>query len=420
MRVTIVKDAHGTECVHRAGCADIKKRGNRAGEAWTADFANLEELYASYWDCIADEAVGNRQYPTLRHAYYAWQGEFNVLPCADELASMDDPDAEPQPEGSKGEDRKMDATAYKAHRTNAMRNPDAMEECLRAHGVTEIPAARTARIKLHDEHCKPEGAEETSQPAPESDEDRKARHDAKAVRDADRAAQEADEKAAAARRRTRKAAPRPITPTEPEPQPDAKPEPPALGVPYAPLAKVGRNMVATCPECGKTFVEKFDKNGEQTTQHYAEHYAETHTAQPESKPEPASKPRTRKAASKPAPKAEEPAKPSGRGRKPQAKPEPAKPTARGRKPAAPQPQPQPQANGTSPRTSKQELARELVNLVAEHFAGRDAGELERVSYWLRSLPVGNPELEGTVGGHLRWWPKSLPRPVGAGWVAPQE
>jgi hypothetical protein len=384
MRVTIVKDAHGVECVHRAGCADIKKRGNRVSEAWTADFATLEELYASYWDCIADESVPD-PYPTLRHAYYAWQGEFNVLPCASGLEEMNDPDADPQPEGSKGEEKKMDAATYKTHRISVMRKPEEMAKCLAEHGVTEVPAQRQAQIKLHDSLCKADAdAPETSQPTPDPE-----------------PAQPVPP------RRGRKAAPK----ADAEPQPDAKPEPPELGIPYAPLTKQGRNTVATCPECGKTFVEKFGKDGEQTTQHYAEHYATAHKAsepQPEPQPEPAK--RTRKAAPKP----QEPAEPAKRSRKPAAKQEPAKPATRGRKPAASEPKPE--ANGTSTREHKQALARSLADLVAGHFAGANAADKAQLAYWLHSLPTG-PQAEGAEGPHNRYFPKGLPRPQTADWQA---
>ena len=49
-----------------------------------------------------------------------------------------------------------------------------------------------------------------------------------------------------------------------------------LGIPYAPLAVKGRNLVATCPECGRTFVEKADAQGELTTDNYGAHYVAEH------------------------------------------------------------------------------------------------------------------------------------------------
>jgi len=413
-------------------------------EAWTADFANLEELYASYWDCIADEAVANdpETYPTLRHVYYAWTGEFDVKPCANALDEMQDPDAQPaQPEGSKGEESpKMDTTQHKAHRTNAMRNPEAMEECLRAHGVENIPTARQARIKLHDSLCKPDAdasePEATSQPTsePEPAQPTPPRRRSPKAKPEPQPEPKAEEPCTYKRSGKhcigiaghegshvmRGATEVPEAKPEPKPQPDLREH----SVPFVPLVKKGRNLVATCPACGKSFVEKVDKVGEQTTQHYAEHYSQAHPFLGETaKPQPESKPQPRTRTRKAAPKAEEPAKPQTRGRKAQPKPEPAKPATRGRKPAAGKPatsEPKAAANGTSPHVRKQAMARAIVNLVAEHFADASAADKEKISYWLRNLPTGNPDLPGCVGGHLRYWPESLPRPVGIGWHAPAE
>jgi hypothetical protein len=96
MELTIVKDSHGQEHVHKAGCADLRKRskGYRAQDAWTHDWDSLEAMYLDYWcNGIAEEAVAAGDYPTVRHCVYAWTGEFTVHPCVD-LPEMPDPDAD--------------------------------------------------------------------------------------------------------------------------------------------------------------------------------------------------------------------------------------------------------------------------------------------------------------------------------------
>jgi hypothetical protein len=101
MKITVAK-RNGLEEVHAAGCRDLKNRRGRGWgsdrEDWNLDVANLGELYASYWDCIADEAVAEGTYPTLEAAHWAWRGEFKVLPCAGQLPEMDEPGtASPEP-----------------------------------------------------------------------------------------------------------------------------------------------------------------------------------------------------------------------------------------------------------------------------------------------------------------------------------
>jgi hypothetical protein len=97
MKITVAK-RNGIEEVHAAGCRDLRNKRGRGWDSdredWNLDVANLGELYASYWDCIADEAVANGQYPTLEAAHWAWRGEFKVLPCAGQIAEMDEPGAE--------------------------------------------------------------------------------------------------------------------------------------------------------------------------------------------------------------------------------------------------------------------------------------------------------------------------------------
>jgi hypothetical protein len=280
----------------------------------------------------------------------------------------------------------MTKDEYKAHRADVMRNPGAMVECLTAHGVAEdeIPTNRSQRISLHGKaHPEPQDSEPAQDEKPAEDPQPEPAKDEKP----------------AARTRTRKTAPKPKP--EPKPEPPAQTGSPELGVPYAKLETRGRNLVATCPECSRTFIEKADKNGEQTTDNYAQHYASEHKAQDEPKPKPARKPAAKPAPAKPARSAAKPAKGTKPAARASAKPAPAKAAA----------------NGTSPRVHKQELARELVTFVAEHFASRSYEDRERISYWLRGMPTGNPDLPGTVGGVLRWWPSQLPRPDGPDWNA---
>jgi hypothetical protein len=99
MKITVVKDYRGQEEIHKAGCADLKKRNRpyRLGEALTMDVDTLEDLYRVYWDCIDDEAVAAGDYPSVEHAWYAWTGEFDVKPCAASVPDMADPSEAPKP-----------------------------------------------------------------------------------------------------------------------------------------------------------------------------------------------------------------------------------------------------------------------------------------------------------------------------------
>jgi hypothetical protein len=65
----------------------------------------------------------------------------------------------------------------------------------------------------------------------------------------------------------------------------------------------------------------------------------------------------------------------------------------------------------SARDRKQELAREFVNLVMDHFGPQNLtdAERERISYWARCAPTGSENGK-------RFWPAGqLPRPTTAGW-----
>jgi len=96
-RVTISKGRNGVEEIHRPGCADLKKRTRRAysdREDWTIEIDTLADLYADYWDCIADEAVAGGQYATIEECYWAWRSEFQVMPCAGNIEEMPEPGTE--------------------------------------------------------------------------------------------------------------------------------------------------------------------------------------------------------------------------------------------------------------------------------------------------------------------------------------
>jgi hypothetical protein len=86
MKVTIAK-RNGLEEVHKAGCRDLKNRRGRGWasdrEDWSMEATTLADVYRSYWDCIAEENVGEGNYATIEDAWWAWRGEFKVLPCAD-------------------------------------------------------------------------------------------------------------------------------------------------------------------------------------------------------------------------------------------------------------------------------------------------------------------------------------------------
>jgi hypothetical protein len=105
MKITVVKDWRGQEEIHKAGCADLKRRNRpyRLSEALTMDVENLGDLYAVYWDCIADEAVAAGDYKDLEHAWWAWTGEFDVKPCAANVPEMPEPGSVAAPKPSRNE-----------------------------------------------------------------------------------------------------------------------------------------------------------------------------------------------------------------------------------------------------------------------------------------------------------------------------
>lgn len=94
MKVTIAK-RNGLEEVHKAGCRDLKNsRGYRTSdrEDWSMEATTLADVYREYWQCIDVENVGEGHYPTVEAVWWAWRGEFKVLPCAN-LPEMDEPKA---------------------------------------------------------------------------------------------------------------------------------------------------------------------------------------------------------------------------------------------------------------------------------------------------------------------------------------
>ncbi len=106
MKVTVVKDWRGQEEIHKAGCADLKKRKNRPyrlSEALTMEAGTLRDVYACYWECIDAEAVGAGDYATLEDVWWAWRGEFSVKPCAASVPEMAEPGSVAAPKPSRNE-----------------------------------------------------------------------------------------------------------------------------------------------------------------------------------------------------------------------------------------------------------------------------------------------------------------------------
>lgn len=105
MKVTIAK-RNGLEEVHKAGCRDLKNsRGYRTSdrEDYSLEVTTMEDVYREYWDCIADEQLGEGQYETLEEVWWAWRGEFKVLPCAGDLPEMPEPGSVAAPKPSRNE-----------------------------------------------------------------------------------------------------------------------------------------------------------------------------------------------------------------------------------------------------------------------------------------------------------------------------
>jgi hypothetical protein len=97
MKITVAK-RNGLEEVHAAGCRDLK---NKRGRGWDSDRADyslevetLADLYREYWQCIDVENVGEGHYATVEDVWWAWRGEFKVLPCVGDLPEMDEPGVE--------------------------------------------------------------------------------------------------------------------------------------------------------------------------------------------------------------------------------------------------------------------------------------------------------------------------------------
>ena len=384
MKITVVKDYKGNEEVHKAGCADLKRRNRpyRLAEALTMDAETLADLYAVYWECIDEENVyDGSPYSSLEEVWWAWRSEFTVKPCAAGLPEMAEPGTEKvQDQGSQavpasgivggngpdvpaeGERREMmdsktmTTAEVTAHLRAWMRKPmDEFNGHLREeHGydgpeLSNRSAAASTHAKLLADAVPSESADEIAakrllagvtrnpdeeppvgKPAPRT---RKAKADAPAKADAEPATKTPPA------RRTRKLAAVPDAPATPEP---AKP--------------VTRSRKATAPA--------------------------TET------PKPAT--RTRKATAT-APATETP-----------------KPATRGRKAAETAP-PKADANGSgtlSRSEAKRALAREVVTLVTERFAGLSDAEKADIAYWLHWCPTGD-----------LWWPANgFPEPVTDGWI----
>jgi hypothetical protein len=98
MKVTVVPNRRGEQEVHKAGCQDVRPRSHRMEDALKLDAATRGDVYAAYWDCIADEAVedGFRDYPTVEHVWWAWRSEFSFKPCTKALPEMPVPDFQEQ------------------------------------------------------------------------------------------------------------------------------------------------------------------------------------------------------------------------------------------------------------------------------------------------------------------------------------
>lgn len=95
-QITVAKRG-GIEEIHRPGCADLKKSFKRGWasdrEDWTLEVHDLGDLYREYWDCIADEQLGEGLYETLEEVWWAWRSEFKLMPCAGPVPEMAEPPA---------------------------------------------------------------------------------------------------------------------------------------------------------------------------------------------------------------------------------------------------------------------------------------------------------------------------------------
>jgi hypothetical protein len=89
-------------------------------------------------------------------------------------------------------------------------------------------------------------------------------------------------------------------------------------------------------------------------------------------------------------------------------PAPAKAT--GKAPATPKAE----QNGSAPtaRDTNQVLAKELIDLVAGHFAGHSKDDQQKIANWLKVLPTGGR-------AHERYWPAKFTRPSTSDWRKPE-
>jgi len=96
-KITVLK-RNGLEEIHKAGCKDLKNRRGFTynSDAWTLEVETLEDLYRAYWDCIADEQLGEGQYETLEQVWWSWRSEFKLMPCAGPIPEMEEPGSEPE------------------------------------------------------------------------------------------------------------------------------------------------------------------------------------------------------------------------------------------------------------------------------------------------------------------------------------
>jgi hypothetical protein len=92
MRVVVVPNRHGKQEVHKAGCQDVRPRTHRMEDALELDAETRGDVYREYWDCIADEVVGEGDYPSVEHVWWAWRSEFAVKPCLKALPEMPEPE----------------------------------------------------------------------------------------------------------------------------------------------------------------------------------------------------------------------------------------------------------------------------------------------------------------------------------------
>jgi hypothetical protein len=150
MKITVVKNWQGTEEIHKAGCADLKRNSRRPyalAEAMHVEATSLEQIYKFYWECIDDEAVAAGDYKTVQHAWYAWQGEFIIKPCAKDLTPMADPNAEAAPTASPREAKRDLARRLVMAAGSILESADGSEAFLA--GMTKTEAAECLASWLH-------------------------------------------------------------------------------------------------------------------------------------------------------------------------------------------------------------------------------------------------------------------------------